>query len=182
MAEEGLTIREENPGDIPAIRGVNEWAFGRPNEADLVDALRKDRACLLSLVAVQKEKVIGHIFFSPLGVDSISGRHQGAGLAPVSVLPEYQRKRIGTRLIREGLRRLKEKDCPWVVVLGHPGYYPRFGFIPARHHGLRCEFDAPEEAFMVLVLAGGIPFPGMASCNSILNSGKHDTEHGQPIP
>jgi putative acetyltransferase len=160
MAKEGLNIREENLGDIPGIRAVNERAFDRPNEANLADVLRKDHACILSLVASQGEKIIGHIVFSPVRIESEKGRYFGAGLGPVAVLPDDQRKGIGTRLIEEGLRPLKKKDCPRVVVLGHPGYYPRLGFISASRYGLRCEFKVPDEVFMVLVLTGRSALPG----------------------
>jgi len=85
----------------------------------------------------------------------IDDQYKGLGLAPMAVLPERQRSGVGTILIRESLARLWQANYPWVVVLGHPKYYPRFGFVPAGQHGIHCEYDAPLEAFMVMELRPG---------------------------
>ena len=146
------TIREERPADIEEIRIVNQQAFGRPREGELIDALRANGDVLLSLVAIQDHHVVGHVLYSPVSVTSGSGRVGGAGLGPMAVLPKLQRKGIGAKLIGAGNRMLREKACPFVVVLGHPEYYPRFGFKPASGSGLRCEWNVPDAAFMVLVM------------------------------
>ncbi|MHB9029011.1 MAG: GNAT family N-acetyltransferase [Candidatus Latescibacterota bacterium] len=148
-----LTIREEHPEDIPAIRLVNERAFGQPMEADLVDALRAGCDEFLSLVAVLDDRVVGHILFTPATIESNNGIVRGMGLAPAAVLPEFQKQGIGSHLIQEGLRMLRARSCPFVIVLGHPEYYPRFGFEPASKFGLRSQWEGvPDEAFMALIL------------------------------
>src|SRR5262245_48756412 len=124
---------------MAAIRRVNEQAFGRSAEADLVDALRARGRISLSLVAERGGEVVGHILFSPVRVDSARGSIAGLGLAPMSVLPAHQRTGIGSLLVRAGLDECRRADHGWVVVLGHPEYYPRFGFVPARRHGLAWE-------------------------------------------
>lgn len=141
-------IREEIATDIPAIRSVNQQAFGQDYEGRIVDALRANGAALLSLVATVDDQVVGHIMYSPATVGEISG----AGLGPMAVLPEYQRKGVGSRLIEAGTRKLMESGCPFVVVVGHPEFYPRFGFQPASNLGIRCEWNVPDNVFMVLVL------------------------------
>jgi putative acetyltransferase len=150
-----VTIRTETPDDAAAVRHVNEQAFGQPAEADIVDRLRQSCADAVSLVA-DDDGVVGHILFTPVVVDSGGRRTRGMGLAPMAVLPERQRQGIGLRLVRHGLDILRERGCPFVVVVGHPEYYPRFGFVRASTHGLASQWDAvPDAAFMVLVLDAG---------------------------
>lgn len=147
-----IEIRPEKKGDIPAVRVVNERAFEQPIEADIVDRLRQDCESFLSFVAVDKKNVVGHIFFSPVTVEIESGKVSGMGLAPMAVLPECQRQRIGSALVEHGLAALRQQKCPFVVVLGHPEYYPRFGFRPASQYGLKSQWPGvPDEAFMVIV-------------------------------
>ena len=141
-------IREEAPGDIIAIRDVNMRAFGQDQEGNIIDALRSNAASLLSLVATLKGRVVGHIMYSPASVGEVAG----AALGPMAVLPEHQHQGIGTRLVEEGNRRLKESGCPFIVVVGHADYYPRFGFRSARDYGIKCEWETPDEVFMLLVL------------------------------
>jgi len=143
-----IEIRSERRGDIPAIRSVQTRAFAKDQEANIVDALRSNGAVTLSLVATWDDQVVGHILYSPAEI----GHVIGAGLAPVGVLPERQRQGIGSRLIEEGTRRLKAAGCPFIVVLGHADYYPRFGFRPARPLGITCEWDVPDDVFLVLML------------------------------
>ena len=148
-----ITIRTEQPGDSDAIRLVNEQAFAQPQEADVVDRLRRRCAELLSLVAESDGRIVGHLLFSPAVIDDPRGEIGGMGLAPMAVLPEYQRQGIGSQLVESGLEILREDACPFVIVLGHPQYYPRFGFTPAAGHGVECQWpDVPPEAFMILVL------------------------------
>ena len=148
-----IEIRKEQPGDAAAVRLVNEQAFGRPQEADVVDTLRRTCDGLLSLVAMAEARVVGHILFSPATVEGPDSVVEGMGLAPIAVLPEYQRQGIGSMLVEEGLRVLRASSCPFVIVLGHPEYYPRFGFERASKYGLRSQWEGvPDEAFMILVL------------------------------
>ncbi|MEG4627684.1 N-acetyltransferase [Microcoleus sp. w1-18aA5] len=150
-----MDIRTEKPEDVEAVRNINIAAFGRENEANLVDRLR-GIASTFSFVAVQSDRIVGHIFFSPVVVEGKCSRNLSIlGLAPVAVLPNYQRQGIGTLLIREGLKECARSGFQAVVVLGHPDFYPRFGFIPASRKSLKCEYDVPDEAFMVLELESG---------------------------
>lgn len=150
-----ITIRAENEEDIPAVRRVNELAFERPNEASLVDALRAVSNPQVSLVAVENGQIVGHIFFSPVSIESEDSTSSALGLAPMAVLPEYQKQGVGSQLVQEGLRECQRLGCNVVVVLGHAEYYPRFGFIPASQKGLRSEYPVPDEVFMVAELEPG---------------------------
>lgn len=147
-----ITIRPESPADASAVRRLNELAFGQPAEADLVEKLRAACGDALSLVAVADD-VVGHILFTPVVVEGASRRVVGMGLAPMAVLPDRQRQGIGSQLVRRGLDMLRQRGCPFVVVVGHPEYYPRFGFEPASAHALVSQWDGmPDAAFMVLIL------------------------------
>lgn len=150
-----VTIRSETPGDADSIRRVNEQAFGRKVEADIVDKLRGRGALTLSLVAVRRGEVKGHIAFSPVVVESEGSSFEAVALAPIAVLPACQRQGIGERLVRAGLEGCRNLGHEIVVVVGHPTYYPRFGFVPAGPKGLSCEFEVPEDVFMVLELRSG---------------------------
>ena len=151
-----VDIRAERPEDHAAVRLVNTLAFGRPNEAALVDALRERTRPYLSLVAVEDGRIVGHIFFSPVLIDSEAGTFPAFGLAPMAVLPECQRRGIGSQLVRQGLQECARIGQTVVVVLGHPAFYPRFGFQPASRKGLYCEYAIPDEAFMVVELLPGV--------------------------
>jgi putative acetyltransferase len=144
-------IRSERPADVSGIRAVNLAAFDTPTEADLVDALRTQASPIISLVAEDDRVVVGHILFSPVTLLCDPGTRV-MGLAPMAVLPARQRQGIGAALIEEGLRHCRQLGASAVVVLGHAGYYPRFGFRPASRFGLRCEYDVPDDAFMALEL------------------------------
>jgi putative acetyltransferase len=152
LAALALAIRDEAPGDVAAVRAVNVAAFDRDGEALLVDRLRAADALVLSLVAALDDRVVGHVAFSPVAIDGVAG---ALGLAPVAVAPVYQRCAIGSRLVEEGLARLRERGVGAVVVLGHPGYYPRFGFVPASRFGLRYGEPVSDEAFMAAELRAG---------------------------
>jgi len=145
------TVRREGPEDRTVIREVIERAFAGVNEADLVDALRRDARPFISLVATHEEKVVGHIAFSPVVVEG-DELFEGMGLAPMAVLPERQKQGIGSQLVRAGLEECRREGRAVIVVVGHPAYYPRFGFVPGREKGLRCEYPVPDEVFMVLEL------------------------------
>ena len=147
-----ITIRPEQPGDISSVRAINETAFGQPAEANIVDSLRSACPNAISLVAVEDEKILGHIFFSPVSVSSGSRVSQGMGLAPMAVLPQRQRQGIGSMLVQAGIDAMRQRNCPFIIVLGHPEYYPRFGFVPASRHGIVCQWEGvPDGAFMVLI-------------------------------
>ena len=147
------TIRAEAPRDIEAIHRVNVAAFGQEEEARLVDALRDAGVLTVSLVAIADGAVVGHIAFSPVTVTRADGSsREGIGLAPMAVRPDAQRRGVGARMITEGLARLRAAGHRFCVVLGHPEYYPGFGFAPASRYGLRWEHPCPDEAFMALAL------------------------------
>jgi putative acetyltransferase len=150
-----LVIRPETPEDSAAIRSVNEEAFGDSTEADIVEKLRSRQAYALSPVATDGDKVIGHILFSPVTIESRDTSFGALGLGPMAVLSSHQRKGVGSQLIRAGLQECRRLGHEIVAVLGHPDYYPRFGFVPASRHSIKCEYDVPDEAFMVLELRPG---------------------------
>ncbi len=150
-----LTIREELQKDVEDIYHVNLKAFDGDFEAKAVDKLRAANALTLSLVAIQDDKLVGHIAFSPVTIETADGIVDAIGLAPMAVLPEYQRRGIGSKLIEEGLAQLAKVGVKTVFVLGHAEYYPRFGFKPAKHYGLKWEHDCPDDAFMVQELQAG---------------------------
>ena len=148
-----ISIRAERSDDIAAIHTINESAFGGPAEADLVDSLRVACPDAVSLVAVSDDQVVGHILFTPVTIRRETGAPRGMGLAPMAVVPERQRQGIGSLLIKAGLEILRQQACPFVIVVGHPEYYPRFGFVPASRHGLVCQWEGvPDDVFMVLIL------------------------------
>jgi putative acetyltransferase len=141
-------IRPEEPRDLDAIRAVHLAAFGQSAEADLVDALRPGT---VSLVAEIDGAVVGHVLFSPVEV----GGSPALALAPMGVLPAFQRRGIGSELVRRGLDAGARLGHGVVIVLGHAEYYPRFGFRPARPHGIVPPWDVPDEVFLARELAPG---------------------------
>lgn len=148
-------IRGELPGDLAAIRHLNERAFDGPAEAKLVDLLRAAGKATVSLVAILDDRIVGHILFSPVTIAQAPAGVRAAALAPMSVLPEFQNRGIGSQLVREGLEACREHGFDLIVVLGHINYYPRFGFQKASDHGLASDYDAGD-AFMVLPLGEGV--------------------------
>ena len=147
-----ITIRHEKTADRKQVYSVIENAFKRDAEAKLTDRLRQACSRHLSMVADDNGTIVGHIMFTPVRVKN-GKEAQGMGLAPMAVLPVRQRQGIGTLLVKSGLQILREKGCPFVVVLGHPDYYPRFGFKPASSFNIRSQWEGvPDEAFMVLAL------------------------------
>jgi len=144
----GFEIRTERPDDIAAIREVNRRAFEQEQEGNIVDALRSNTASLLSLVATVDGFVVGHIIYSPASIRGVTG----AALGPMSVAPDRQRQGIGSRLVETGNRMLRATGCPFIVVLGHAEFYPRFGFVPASTRGIACEWNVPDDVFMIAVL------------------------------
>ena len=145
-----VRIRRERTGDEEAVRRINQLAFGVNEEADVVDTLRQTCKEYLAFVATDDEAIVGHILFTPATLDA--SPVVGMGLAPMAVDPKRQRMGVGTLLVRHGLEHLRASGCPFVIVLGHPDYYPRFGFERASAYGLSCQWPGvPDEAFMVIV-------------------------------
>ncbi len=147
-----MQIRVEKPEDRNKVRAVNLAAFETDAEANLVDSLRGSGIQLISLVAEEHGDIIGHILFSPVTTD---GNAKIMGLAPMAVLPAWQKKGIGSQLVEEGLKACRKAGYGAVVVLGHPDYYPRFGFVPSVNFGIKSEYDVPPEVFMVKELQKG---------------------------
>jgi putative acetyltransferase len=147
-------IRTEKATDRDAVYAVNVAAFPTPAEAGLVDALREQARSLISLVAEDHGNIVGHIMFSPVSLSAAPGL-KIMGLAPMAVAPQQQRRGIGSALVRAGLEQCRQLDIAAVVVLGHPDYYPRFGFVPASHFGISCEYDVSDEVFMAIALQPG---------------------------
>ena len=160
---QAMIIRTEMPTDIEQIRIVNERAFETAAEAQLVDALRETAEPFLSLVADDDGRVVGHICFTPVTLERIDGSTITiAGLAPMAVLPELQNRGIGSQLVRAGLDACRVHGFEAVVVLGHPEFYPRFGFAPASRHGVRSEYDVPDPVFMFLAFSRREQWSGVA--------------------
>jgi putative acetyltransferase len=153
-AELAVVVRTEEPRDSEQVRTVNEQAFGRPDEGSLVDALR-GLPLSISLVASARERIVGHILFTPLQIEGSPKAVVAVGLGPMAVLREFQRQGVGSQLMRAGLDSCRGSQNDAVVVIGHPAFYPRFGFVPAITKGLRCEFEVPPEVFMALELRPG---------------------------
>jgi putative acetyltransferase len=149
-------IRPEQKEDHAAIREVNNLAFKGESEAKLVEAIRASEFFVpdLSLVAVTDE-VIGHILFSIVSIETDQGRVPTLALAPMAVKPDFQNQGIGSALVREGLTKCEELGFEHVVVLGHPNFYPKFGFQPSRSRGIRSPFQVPDEVFMVYEMKKG---------------------------
>jgi len=150
----GLSIRQETSADQEGIRHVNRLAFGTEDEARLVDALREGGFVRLSLVAERAGQIVGHILFSELPILSETGTISSLALAPMAVLPDHQNQGIGSELVRVGLDDCRQRGHRIVVVVGHPAFYPRFGFSHKLAEGLAAPF-ASEDAFMALELVPG---------------------------
>jgi len=146
-------IRPVQAGDAAAIRHVHLTAFPTPAEADVVERLRGNGKAVLELVALDGDSVVGHIVFSPIALEPLAGT-VGLGLGPIAVMPDHEKHGVGRRLIQNGLAACRQWGAGFVVVIGDPPYYTRFGFEPAAKHGLRSEYDA-RDAFMVFKLESG---------------------------
>ena len=150
-----IIVRKESPEDYARVREINEHAFGQPAEADLVDNLRKTEHAQLSLVAEVDGRLVGQVFFTLVTLESGEEASPALALGPMAVLPEYQGRGVGSQLVRVGLEECRRAGHLVVFVLGHPGYYPRFGFQPAPPKGITCQWEVPEDVFMVAELAPG---------------------------
>lgn len=157
--ETQVLIRPESEADHAAIAEVNRLAFAGDAEARLVAALRDSDSFVpaLSLVAAIEGKVLGHLLLTRIVIRTESGAVPALALAPMAVLPKFQRQGIGSQLVIEGLGAARRLSHDLVIVLGHPEFYPRFGFRRASHYGVRPPFEARDEVFMALWLGEGEP-------------------------
>jgi len=149
-----IHYREETADDLGAIHDVNTAAFGQSAEGDLVDLLRSDGLVVSSFVALTSDEVVGHILFSQLPIETELRAIPAVALAPMAVLPQFQRQGIGSELVQRGLDICRERGQQAVIVLGHPEFYPRFGFSPQLAERISSPFSG--EAFMTLELAEGV--------------------------
>jgi putative acetyltransferase len=155
-----IDVRPEAPGDAGAVHRVHAAAFPTDEEARLVARLRAAGRVRVALVAEVGGAVVGHILFTPVTVEGDASATDGAGLAPVAVLPQFQRRGVGSQLVRDGLDACRRAGHSFAVVLGHSDYYPRFGFVRAAPLGLGNEYGAGD-AFMAMELRpGGLPRKG----------------------
>lgn len=157
-----IEIRQESSKDVKEIEEVVRAAFtsrdrNDPDEHHPVNKIRKTEAFIpgLSLVALEKDSVVGHILLSKIMVEENGESASSLALAPISVAPSYQNKGIGSQMIVTALKRAEEMGYESVIVLGHDKYYPRFGFRPASRWNIKPPFDVPDEAFMAVELTDG---------------------------
>ena len=151
-----IDVRPERPEDAAAVARINDSAFGGSGESGLVVAIKRSGRPVVSLVACCDQSPVGHIFFSPVEIKSEGPPIAALALAPMAVLPAFQRQGIGTRLVEAGLEESARQGCGVVVVLGHPAFYRRFGFGPASAMGLRSVYSSAGDAFMAIELSKGV--------------------------
>lgn len=155
MEKQRSIVRSEEERDIEAVRAIHVAAFDTSAEADLVDVLRVRASPIVSLVAEDADgAVVGHILFTPV-THAVVPDLMLMGLAPMAVAPDHQRGGVGSALIEAGVERCRELGAAAVIVLGHPEYYPRFGFEPATRFGIDSDYDVPDEVFMAMELESG---------------------------
>ena len=150
-----IAIRPEEPDDAAAVSAVHTEAFGRPAEARIVERLRQAAGFYLGLVATDGGPIVGHILFTPVTLRGDRSADLVLALAPMAVRSAWQRRGIGGALVRAGLEACRAARHDVVMVVGHPAFYPRFGFVPARPLGLSAEPAMPDAAFMVAELTPG---------------------------
>lgn len=179
-AEKKLKIKNATDSDLKDVLRIHTEAFGQNQESNLVKELLNDGSArpLVSLLAIDKEKAVGHVLFTTVRITGNEGAISAMILAPLAILPDAQGKGAGGTLIREGLRQLSELKIDLVFVLGHPGYYPRFGFRPAGSRGLEAPYPIPEKnaaAWMVQELKPGVigNVHGKIICADTLNEPEH---------
>lgn len=150
-----LSIRPEGPEDATAVSDLNRHAFETDAEARLVDELREAEPSIVSLVASLDDTIVGHILFSPVTISGAANDAHAVGLGPMAVLPDHQRKGIGSKLVHAGLTICGGMGARIVFVLGHPEYYPRFGFQPAASRGLQYKGEKFDPYFFVKEIEPG---------------------------
>jgi len=155
LKSSNIKVRPEAMEDIPAIRIIEEAAFERLAEANLVDLCRERGNAALSLVAVEADRIMGHILFTPVKLDPPHPGWNGLGIGPVAVLPEFQRRGIGSRLMTIGLEICRQHGYDFIVLIGDPAYYCHFGFIPGREFGLSSDYGDGDE-FQVREMTPGV--------------------------
>lgn len=153
---ESFLVRPETPEDRITVDALYEAAFDSRVEAELVEVLRRDCAQHFALVAEREGRLVGHILFTPMLITESENEQkplvEGLGLGPMAVLPEDQNQGVGSRLVEEGLTACRSRGAAFVIVLGHPEYYPRFGFEPASRHAIRSQWaGVPDDAFLIQV-------------------------------
>jgi len=173
-----IIVREEKQDDIEIIRAINLKAFGQSLEGEIVDKLRDKCNPFVSLVAESGNDVVGHILFTPVFIKVLGKSVEGMGLAPMAVLPEFQKKGVGAALVKEGLERVKQTQCSFVIVLGHPEYYPLSGFKPVGKIGFEAPYPIPEkdsDAWMIQTLKSDVigTYSGKIICANKLNKPKY---------
>ncbi|MCD6106616.1 MAG: N-acetyltransferase [Caldisericaceae bacterium] len=163
-----IVIRKEEEKDYKQVYEVNKLAFQQENESILIEKIRKGENFIpdLSLVAEIDNRIVGHILFSKIKIvgDSI---FESIALAPMAVIPAFQKQGVGSKLIKKGMAKAKELGFDSIIVLGHKDYYPKFGFERASKWNIKCPFKVPEEAFMAIALtkkaledkAGTVKYP-----------------------
>jgi predicted N-acetyltransferase YhbS len=149
-----VSIREERKNDYDIIKKINDLAFGQKNEGKMVEELRKTSVfnSKLSLVSEINDNIVGHILFYPVKIKNRKEDSIVLSLAPMAVHPDYQNKGIGIKLVMRGIMVARQSGFNAVIVVGHPKYYPRFGFKPASIWGIQVPFEVPDEAFLALEL------------------------------
>ena len=150
-----ISIRQERVEDREAVYAVNAAAFGRESEATLVNLLRDDKAFIpeLSLVARSADQLVGHVLMTEIEIVSEAGKGiRSLALAPVAVIPSFQKQGVGSRLIKAALNKATLLGYPSVIVLGHADYYPKFGFLPASKWQIKAPFEVADDVFMALEL------------------------------
>lgn len=155
-----MIIRPETEGDFAGVAAVNVAAFDEENEAELIDLIRQTALYVpeLALIAVDEERVVGHVMFSFVTIETDDDELPVLDLAPLAVLPERQGEGIGSALTQHGLELIERRGEPLVLVEGIPAYYPRFGFERASPHGIHPPSpQIPDEAFMVKLLSNYHP-------------------------
>ena len=148
-------IRPEQPGDFESVHALLLASFGREVEARLVDRLRASGKIFLALVAEENARILGHVVFSKVVTNAEGGELGALALAPLAVMPAFQRLGIGSALVSAGLERCRLERQARVPVRGDPVYYARFGFVPAVRFGLKCPFPARDDTFMAIEIEPG---------------------------
>jgi len=161
-----VIITSESPEDFDSITKIHNLAFKQPNEGKMVIELRKNPLFIskLSIVAKYNEIVVGHVLFFPIKIRSKSKISTSLSLAPMAVHPDFQNKGIGGKMVKEGFKIAKNLGFNSVIVVGHPNYYPRFGFKPASKWGITLPFDVPDKAFLAVELQKD----GLKNCSGVV--------------